>query len=152
MSLRRLPLLTMLAAALLGCASSSMDLIPVPGPEGAMKISDDGPPMLQVQVQNQGLTPVESSPVAILFFLPTATVKSAIQNGGPLQPGEASAVLEFEIPKDCLDGGCEFQVSVDPENALQGENRSNNLVLGHCEGQIASRSVNPHETDRPRVQ
>jgi hypothetical protein len=149
---RSLILVSVSALALGGCASSNLDLIPVPAPDGPMKFSDQDGAILQVQVQNQGLTPVESSPVAIEFFLQKITVKSAIQDGGALQPGESSRVLEFEIPKECLEGGCEFQVSVDPRCVLTDENRSNNLAHGRCEGQIASTYTHSHGTARPRVQ
>jgi hypothetical protein len=137
MSLR--PLIPVLVSALVlaGCASPSADLVPVPAADGAMQVSGDGKARLQVQVQNQGAISCESSPVTINFFLHKITVTSVIQDGGPLEPGESSRILEFDVPQDCLEGGCAFQVSVDPEKAVNDGNRSNNRARGLCEGRIA---------------
>jgi subtilase family serine protease len=138
--------------ALVGCASTGADLFPVPATDGAIAVQDDGTAKLQVQVQNQGTLPAEASPVTVRFFLSKVTLTSVIQDGGPLQPGESSKVLEFQIPQDCVDGGCGFQVAVDPDKEVKDTNRANNLASGQCEGRVASTYAPRLGTPNPGVQ
>jgi hypothetical protein len=152
MRLRRALPVLIAVLSLTGCASSQVDLVPAPAGDSPVKVSGTGVATLQVQVQNQGIVASESSPVTVKFFLRNVVLTSAIQDGGPLQAGESSEVLEFEIPEDCVEGGCGFQVYVDPHKDLEGENRSNNLARGHCEGTVVSTPDPSPETRQPQVQ
>jgi CARDB protein len=122
-----------------GCASSSVDLVPVPGSSastaGSVQYTKPEVPKLQVQVMNQGKSLATSSPVVVEFFLRNSTVTSPPQDGGQLAAGETSKTLEFEIPQGCMEGGCSFRIQVDPGRQLKDANRSNNVALGECVGQ-----------------
>ena len=149
MSLRPVILTLLSTLTLAGCASPNLDLVPIPSTEGPAMVSNGDVARLKVQVQNLGSVPSESSPVAIEFFLRKVTVTSIILDGGRLEPGQASRVLEFEMPQECTEAGCEFQVSVDPEKQLMNENRSNNRARGRCEGEVASKYVPTIGTPKP---
>jgi hypothetical protein len=149
MSLPRVVLVLSSTLALAGCASSNLDLVPIPSTDGPLARLDGKSATLQLRVQNQGSVPADASPVAIEFFLRSFTATSAIQDGGRLQSGETSSVLEFEIPQGCLEGGCEFQVAVDPEKTMKDENRSNNLARGRIEGAAVSKYTPTLGTPRP---
>lgn len=135
MPLIRITLVCLSALVLAGCASTNADLVPLPSTEGMYTVSEDGSTKLQVQVQNQGVLPTDSSPVAVVFLLRTRTVTTALQDGGPLKPGDSSGTLEFDIPELCIEGGCEFRVSVDPKKQIEAEHRSNNVASGRLVGQ-----------------
>lgn len=152
MSPLRMSLILALLVPAVGCASSRLDLVPVPTPDGTVAVSEDGVAKLRVQVQNQGEMPAEASPVAVKFYLRNVVLTTAVQDGGPLQAGESSSVLEFEIPEDCVEGGCAFQVCVDPEKAMEGEKRSNNNARGHCEGTMVSTESPAPRESQPQVQ
>ena len=152
MSLRFLFPVLITTLSLVGCASSQVDLVPVPAGDGTVTAAETGGANLKVQIQNQGVLASESSPVAVKFYLRNLVLTSALQDGGPLQAGESSPVLEFEIPEDCVEGGCGFTVMVDPHEDLEGENRSNNRAKGRCEGRIVSTSTPAPEAPQPQVQ
>jgi hypothetical protein len=136
------PRWVILSAAVLavsGCASSQVDLVPIPPADGALSFTPEGTAKLQLRVQNQGRTPATSSPVAIEFFLRSFSATTAIQDGGRIEPGQASGVLTFDVPEGCVEGGCTFEIRVDPKKTVRDANRGNNLARGRCEGETAAK-------------
>ena len=121
-----------------GCASSAVDLVAVPTSgttaEGTVQYTDAKNSKLQLKVMNQGKLLTTSSPVVVEFFLRNSTVTSPVKDGGKIEAGQTSAVLAFEIPQACTEGGCNFRITVDPERQVKDSNRSNNIVLGECMG------------------
>ena len=113
-----------------GCAAPGVDLLAVPASDSALTFDSVDRAKLQLRLKNQGAQVAEQSPVVVAFHLNTCTVTSPPQDGGTLVVGQTSPVLEFEVPKDCLDSGCEFQIKIDPQRKLNDSNRSNNSVQG----------------------
>jgi len=135
---RHFILLSSLAFIGTGCASSAVDLVAVPtsgaAAEGTVQYTDPVHSKLALKVLNQGKALATSSPVVVEFFLRNSTVTSPVQDGGKIAAGETSAVLAFEIPQACAEGGCSFRITVDPERQVKESKRSNNIVLGECVG------------------
>jgi len=135
---RHFILLSSLALIGTGCASSAVDLVAVPTTgtttEGTVQYTDPAHSKLVLKVLNQGKALATSSPVVVEFFLRNSTVTSPVQDGGGVAAGEASTVLAFEIPQACIEGGCNFRITVDPDRQVKESNRSNNIVLGECVG------------------
>jgi subtilase family serine protease len=121
-----------------GCASSAVDLVAVPTSgttaEGTVQYTNAQNSKLQLKVLNQGNTLATASPVVVQFFLRNSTVTSPVLDGGKIEAGQTSAVLAFEIPQACTDGGCNFRITVDPDRQVKDAKRSNNIVLGECTG------------------
>jgi hypothetical protein len=152
MSLRRS--ITLLASILIvsGCASPGADLVPVPPDPATVAVSGNGDASMRLRVANEGTVPLDASPVVVEYFLHSITVATEIQDGGPLEPGTMSTFLEFPVPRECVDGGCSFRVSVDPERRLQAENRSNNEAVGHCQGRSTTTYTPESGLSKPQVQ
>jgi len=122
-----------------GCASSAVDLVPVPTSEttdgGSVQFANPLSAKLEFKILNQGKDLATSSPVVVEFFLRSSTVTSPPQDGGQLAAGETSKMLAFEIPQGCMESGCSFRIKVDPDRQVKDANRSNNVVLGECIGE-----------------
>jgi CARDB len=134
MSLRFLVLSLALCGA--GCAAPAVDLVAVPTSraEGTVQYTDPAHSKLELKIMNRGKSLSTSSPVVVEFFLRNSTVTSPVKDGGQIAAGQTSSILAFEIPQACMEGGCNFRITVDPERLVKDGNRSNNIVLGECVG------------------
>jgi hypothetical protein len=113
-----------------GCAAPGADLIVIPASDSATTFDSMDRAMLQLRVKNQGVQPAQHSPVTVEFHLSKCTVTSPFQDGGTLAAGQSSSVLKFEVPQDCMDSGCEFQIKIDPQKKSNDSDRTNNSIQG----------------------
>jgi hypothetical protein len=129
------------AVALSGCGypgSEGPDLVPANAPGNPTFCERDEAGDLRIYVKNQGDADAPSSEVEVQFFnvQPGVSPKVRAQGGtGPLAAGETStAVISVEIPEDCFNPDCDFEISVDIVNEVKETDEQNNSVQGACIG------------------
>jgi uncharacterized coiled-coil protein SlyX len=117
------------------------DLLPVPplgGEPLPTNFCDIVEANLIVRVRNQGLTPAGASTLRVAFSTPSGWVVSPDVATPALVSGQ-SVDLAVPVPPECFlpadpfPHACNFQIAVDADNVVVGENsETNNNVAGSC--------------------